>query len=402
MTCAFVYQELASRNPFVQDLEDQGYMLDFVGGYFVIYGLPYLNARGDLAYGDWASPVDLSTDGVLDAPSNHQAWFRGGRPHDQNGRALRLGGGEDKVKVADAFVTDQSFSYKLLDDTGQLRAYRSFEEKVTTYLATITAPALASFPDATPLQALERKAKEQGTPLRLPDTLSSRYHMNDVSRLLIGKRVAIIGLGGTGSYILDFVARTHLAKIALFDDDTVHVHTLFRFPGFVPHSAIGMLKVDALFMQYSNWHSNIVAIPERVTDTNLEKLRDFDFVFLALDDGPSRILIADWLSANGIPFVDCGMGLNRAAEGFNGVVRVTGSDRAAFEATARTRFLPGEDPEGGEYRKQGQIAELNALNATLAIIWFKQHFEIYDREEKAPSIILETSTFEFDKPGGAS
>jgi hypothetical protein len=402
MACVFGFQELANRNRFVQDLEGQGYLLDFIGGYFVIYGLPYLNARGELVYGDWASPVDLSTDGSLDAPSNHQAWFRGGRPHDQNGRPLRLGGGEDKVQVAEDFVADHSFSYKLLDDTGRVRAYRSFEEKVVTYLDTITAPALAAFPDASPLQALERKATEQGTPLRLPDTLSSRYHMNDVSRLLVGKKVAIVGLGGTGSYILDFVARTHLAEIALFDDDTVHVHTLFRFPGYIPRAAIGMLKVDALFMQYANWHGNIVAIPERVTNANIEKLRNVDFVFLALDDGPSRILIADWLSANGIPFVDCGMGLNRVAEGLNGVVRVTGTDRAAFEATAKTRFLPGGDPEGGEYRKQGQIAELNALNAALAVVRFKQHFGVYDRENQSHSMILETSTFEVDKPGEGS
>ena len=43
--------------------------------------------------------------------------------------------------------------------------------------------------------------------------------------------MAIIGLGGTGSYILDFIARTHLERIALFDDDKVHVHTIFRIPG---------------------------------------------------------------------------------------------------------------------------------------------------------------------------
>ncbi len=398
MACVFEFRELANRNRFVQDLEDQGYMLDFIGGYFVIYGLPYLNAQGELAHGDWASPVDLSGDGTLDPPSNHQAWFRGSRPHDQNRRPLRLGGGADHVRVAESFVTDCSFSYKLLDDAGQMRGYKSFEEKVHTYLETITAPALAAFSDASPLQALERKALEQGTPLLLPDTLSSRYHMNDVSRLLVGKKVAIVGLGGTGSYILDFVARTHLAEITLFDDDVVHVHTVFRFPGFI-HRAIGMLKVDALLMQYSNWHSNIVAIPERVTEANVETLRKFDFVFLTLDDGPSRIFIADWLSKNGVPFVDCGMGLNRAAEGLNGVVRVTGSSRAAFESTANTRFLPGGDPEGGEYKKQGQIAELNALNATLAVVWFKQHFGIYDREERSNSIILETSSFEIDKQG---
>jgi len=401
MACVFEFRELVNRNRFIQDLEEQGYHLDFIGGYFVVHGLPNLNERGELAHGDWASPVDLSADGILGAPSNHQAWFRGGRPHDQNGRQLRLGGGPDNVMIKDGFVTDHSFSYKLLDGAGQPRAYQSFEEKVQTYLDTITAPAMAAFPDATPLRALEVKSAEQGTPLRLPDTLSARYSMNDVSRLLTSKRVTIVGLGGTGSYILDFVARTHLAEIVLFDDDKVHVHTVFRFPGFIPR-AIGMLKVDALLMQYSQWHGNIVPVPEKVTEANIEKLRNCDFVFLALDHGPSRIFIADWLSANGIPFVDCGMGLNRAVAGLNGVVRVTGVDRMAFEATARTPFLPGGDPEGGEYRKQGQIAELNALNAALAVVRFKQHLGIYDREDQSPSMILETSTFEVDRPGNTA
>lgn len=396
MACVFEFRELANRNRFVQELEEQGYLLDFVGGYIVIYGLPYLNERGELAYGDWASPVDLSADGVFGVPNgNHQAWFRGSRPHDQNGRQLRIGGGEGKIKINDGLETDHSFSYKLHNQVGEVRDYLSFEEKVHTYLDTITGPAMAKYPEATPLRALEVKSAEQGSPLRLPDTLSARYNMNDVSALLRGKTVAIVGLGGTGSYILDFIARTHLSEITLFDDDKVHVHTVFRFPGFIPR-AIGMLKVEALLMQYSQWHANIVPVPEKITDVNIERLRNFDFVFLALDHGPSRMFIADWVSANDIPFVDCGMGLNRAAVGLNGVVRVTGVDRAAYEATARTAYLPGGDPEGGEYRKQGQIAELNALNAALAVVRFKQHFQIYDRENTSHSMVLETSTFDVD------
>lgn len=299
--------------------------------------------------------------------------------------------------MADGFETDSSFSYKLLDAAGQMRPYRSLEEKVRTYLDTITGPALTLFPDATPLKGIEVKAAEQGTPLRFPDTLSSRYHMNDVSRLLEGKRVAIVGLGGTGSYILDFIARTHLSEIALFDDDKVHVHTIFRFPGFIPR-AIGSLKVDALARQYGQWHANITPIAERISEANVQRLGEFDFVFVAVDHGPSRLFIADWLSANAVPFVDCGMGLNRAPVGLNGVVRITGVDRAAFDTTARTPFLPGGDPKGGEYRRQGQIAELNALNATLAVVRFKQHFAIYDRLDESASVIFETSSFEVDRP----
>ncbi len=398
MECDSAFPALASRNPFIRDLDEQGYLLDFVGGYLIIYGLPYLNERRELVYGDWASPIDLSAEGVLDPPKDHQAWFRGGRPHDASGRQLHLGGGPAKVKVAGEFETDNSFSFKLLDEKGERRPYVSFEEKVRTYLDAITGPALGAFPDSTPLRAIEIKAAEQGTPLRYPDTLSARYQMNDLSRLLVDKRVAIIGLGGTGAYILDYLSRTHLAEIVLFDDDKVHVHTIFRFPGFI-HRAIGSLKVDALFQQYSNWHSKVTPIPVRVTDTNVEQLRRFHFVFIAIDHGPSRIFIADWLSSNGIPFVDCGMGLNRLLGGLNGVVRVTGTDRAAFDATARTTFLPGGDPEADEYRKQGQIAELNALDAALAVVRFKQHFLIYERLDDAASIILETSTFDVDRPG---
>lgn len=394
MVCGSEFRELASRNPFIADLEEQGYLLDLVNGYFVIYGIPYLDGDGSLQHGDWVSGLDLA-EGVIDPPRDHQAWFRGGSPHDGQGRALRLGGGPAKVEIAKGFDSDRSFSYKLTDN-GQLRMYVCFEEKVTTYLDTITGPAMAKFEHATPLAAIERMAVEQRSPLKIPDTLSARYNINDVSALLRGKRVAIVGLGGTGSYILDFVARTHLEEIALFDDDKVHVHTIFRQPGFI-RRAIGRLKIDALAEHYGNWHGAIRGVAERITGENIEQLRSFDFVFISVDDGPTRILISDWLSMNGIAFVDCGMGLNRSVIGLNGTVRITGVDRAAFDQTARTRFLPSQNVEGGEYRKQAQIAELNALNAALAVLRFKQHFGMLDRLGDAVSYTFETASFDLDK-----
>jgi hypothetical protein len=179
MACALGLPELVNHNPFIKGLDEFGYQVDFVGGYFVIYGLPYLDQEGGLKYGDWASPLDLSGP-VIDPPKEHQAWWRGGRPHDQSQRNLRLGGGSAQVTVAQDFVTDYSFSFKLHED-GQPRSYRSFEEKVETYLHAITAPAMAAYPDATPLRGIEIKAAAQGSPLRFPDTMSARYHMNDIS-----------------------------------------------------------------------------------------------------------------------------------------------------------------------------------------------------------------------------
>lgn len=397
MACALGLPELASHNPFIKDLDELGYHVDFVGGYLVIYGLPYLDQDAALQHGDWACPVDL-LDAVIDKPKHHQAWWRGSRPHDGAKRQLRLGGGLDRVTVAPDLITDCSFSFKLLNEDGVARDYLSFEEKTQTYLDTITGPALAAFPDATPLRGIAVKAAAQGSPLRFPDTMSARYHINDISALLRGKKVAVIGLGGTGAYILDFIARTHLERIALFDDDKVHVHTIFRVPGFIP-GAIKGLKVDALARQYGHWHAGIDPIPERITSENIERLAEFDFVFVSVDDGPARLLIVDWLSTKGIPYVDCGMGLNRSTVGLSGFVRITGTDRKAFETNVNSAYLPTENAKDDEYRKQPQITELNALNAIMAVIRFKQHFLLLDRLDDATSYVFDTALLEIDSKG---
>jgi molybdopterin/thiamine biosynthesis adenylyltransferase len=219
--------------------------------------------------------------------------------------------------------------------------------------------------------------------------------MNDVSSLLRGKRIAIVGLGGTGSYILDFVARTHVDLIALFDDDKVHVHTIFRIPGFIP-DAIGRFKVDALARQYGNWHSGLEPVPERITSANIDRLAGFDFVFVSVDDGPARKLIVDWLSGRGIPYVDCGMGLDRSLVGLSGFVRITGTDRKGYDDNVGSARLPVENAKENEYRKQAQITELNALNAVMAVIRFKQHFKMLDRLDEATSYIFDTATMEMD------
>lgn len=396
MGCTSEFLELANHNSFIQDLDDRGYDLDLINGYFVVFGVPYLDQHGALQDGDLALPVELVNNWVIDVPRNHQVWFRGGKPHDEAQRALNVGATDSAVTVAEGLITTHAFSLKLHDSEGRNRDYVSFEEKINTYLDMITAPAAARYEDARPSKRIERKVLEQGTPLRYPDTLSARYHMNDVSFRLRGKKVAIVGLGGTGSYILDFVSRTHLEQIALFDDDKVHVHTMFRIPGFIPE-AVGDKKVNALAEQYGAWHARIKPFSERITLENIGQLSEFDFVFVSIDDGPSRRNIVDWLTSNSIPFVDCGMGLNRSRSGLNGVVRITGVDREAYERTVGTVYLPVAAPQDDEYRRQAQIAELNALNAAFAVIRFKQHFGLFDRVDAGQSYIFETASFEFER-----
>ena len=63
------------------------------------------------------------------------------------------------------------------------------------------------------------------------DTASSRAEIGVVSAKLKGGAVGIVGLGGTGSYILDLVAKTPMAEIHLFDGDKLLQHNAFRAPG---------------------------------------------------------------------------------------------------------------------------------------------------------------------------
>ncbi len=403
MACASEFLELANRNPYVRNLHDQGYDTDLVGGYFALYGLPYLDEHGALQHGDLYTPVPLGADGVIQPGGTHQVWWVGGNPHNKDGVLLSIGAAKAPQQITPRLTTDLAFSLKLKDENHQPRDYISFQEKIETYLSAIVNSAKAMHPDATPLRGIERRASEQGSPLRLPDTSSANYGINDVSDRLRGKKIAIVGLGGTGSCILDFVVRTHLEQIALFDDDIVHVHTLFRVPGVLPKAAIGNPKVDVLAQHYDAWHSGIIPVVARISDENVDRLREFDFVFVSVDDGPSRGFVVEFLSREDVPYVDCGMGLNRShGATLNGVVRITGVDRAAYDRTLSTPYLPTANAKDAEYRKQAQIIELNALNAAFAVIRFKQHFGLYERVGDSAWHTFETATFGADAEGSGS
>ena len=70
-----------------------------------------------------------------------------------------------------------------------------------------------------------------------------------------GLKIGIIGLGGTGSYILDFIAKTYVGEIHLYDSDKVLQHNAFRAPGAPSLQKLNepVLKVDYLYNIYSKF-----------------------------------------------------------------------------------------------------------------------------------------------------
>src|SRR5687768_13896491 len=76
-----------------------------------------------------------------------------------------------------------------------------------------------------------RDEREEESVFNYAETASDRVGIGALTELFKAERVAIIGLGGTGSYILDFVAKTPVREIRLFDGDEFLQHNAFRAPG---------------------------------------------------------------------------------------------------------------------------------------------------------------------------
>lgn len=197
--------------------------------------------------------------------------------------------------------------------------------------------------------------------------------------------VAIVGLGGTGSYTLDLVSKTPAKEIHLFDGDYFLQHNAFRSPGAPPIDELGKKpkKVHYFRNIYSTMRKNIFANDFDIDKSNVEHLRGMDFVFLCVHGGEVKRPIIEKLEEFGIPFVDVGMGVEVVDQQLLGILRVTTSTadkRDHVRDKKRISFSGGRDD--GLYSQNIQIADLNALNAALAVIKWKKLFGFYADFEK--------------------
>ena len=115
-----------------------------------------------------------------------------------------------------------------------------------------------------------------------------------------------------------------------------------------------------------------------LTEETIGELNGFNFVFLCVDKGPVRKLISDYFNKNQIPFIDVGMDLMMGpdAQDLIGTCRVTMSTPSKSDHFHK--HVPmADDLEENLYRKNIQVADMNALNAALAVIKWKQYCGFY-------------------------
>jgi len=375
---------LVSHSPDLKRLRDEGFDLEVRSNYLLIKHVPYVTAASAVAYGTIV--CELSTDGTKAIrPSDHTVCFVGGLPHDNHGAQLdKIMNIPGAVNLANGITADCMFSLK-----PPVGYYENYYEKITMYVNTLAGYAQVIDPTATIKTFTAVEVTEEESPFRYLDAASSRARISGISEKLALPQIAIVGLGGSGSYILDLVAKTPVRQIHLYDADRFYAHNAFRAPGAASLDQLkdSPFKVSYYSGVYGAIHRGIVPHPVAVDDSNIAELQGVDFVFLAMDSGASKKHIVEQPESYGVPFIDVGMGIYRANDSLAGILRTTTSTPEMRDHVRKLHRIPFDDDNEDEYNRNIQIADLNALNATFAVIKWKKLFGFYaDLEHEYHSV----------------
>jgi hypothetical protein len=361
-----------SRSADLQQLRDEGFEIEVFKAYLLIGHVPYVNSKREVAYGTLVTPLTLVNDATT-KPADHVALWVGEYPCDSKGSQLTQLVNNPNVRdeVRPGLVATHSFSQKPTD------GYPNYHQKMTTYIRILEGEARILDPCATAQTFPVIRLTEDESVFCYADTASSRAGIVALSDKLDRHRIAIVGLGGTGAYVMDLVAKTPVKEIHLFDGDTFLQHNAFRSPGAPSGDDLErkLTKVEWFAASYARMRRGIVAHATNVDEASITELKGMDFVFLCIDKGGPKRLIVRYLVENSIPFVDVGMGLNVQEGALGGLVRVTTSSPARNDHLAAR--IPYSDGEDNEYSRNIQIADMNALNAAFAVIKWKKLWGFY-------------------------
>ena len=231
------------------------------------------------------------------------------------------------------------------------------------------------------------------SPFKIPNTFEARAAIGPVQDRIRGQSIAIVGLGGTGAYVLDLIVKTPVREIHLLDFDDVKWHNFMRAPGAPTAEEIEsrrkerVSKVEYYYSKYAALRDGIHPHPVRVDNPSMfaKFLLDhpIDYAFVCIDqltDGDSSRQDAVYraLSEADVPFIDSGVSITLVNRAVTGAVTTS-----AYEAgsDAWKQAIPDARVKGNVpgYRNV-QLPEVNVLAASLAVMEWRRRTEQYVSE----------------------
>jgi adenylyltransferase/sulfurtransferase len=175
-------------------------------------------------------------------------------------------------------------------------------------------------------------------------------------RLLAG-HVAVIGAGGLGSPLIQYLAAAGVGRLTLIDDDVVSLSNLQRQTLFGTGD-VGKSKVDVAQAAVARLNPDveIISRAERLTAHNAASiLQGADIVVDGCDNFATRLAVADAALALHIPLVSAAVG---QFEGQLAVYRGWEANRPCY------RCFVGADPD----RPEASCAEQGVLGALTGVL----------------------------------
>ena len=358
--------------------------MEVSAGWMIVGPVAYRRRDKSVDHGEIAMEVNRQGDNLVQPQDHTIRWVGAEIPCDRDGRRL-----DQLVHDSNTIEIEGRHSPCGMSRKKEGRSYTSYEEKAKTYARLIENGG-----------GLRRSKIRRGSIRELGDARRSRRRgelkgLGKAMRKIEHQRIAIVGMGGTGGYILDMVSKSPVRGIDLFDGDIAENKNLDRWPGNIQEQELegGANKAVLMARIYAESGAEIRGHETRITTENMEKIASADMVFICVDNGESRELIAGELIQRGRRFIDTGIGMDEQDGEIWGTCRVTMFDGDVSCGEEVRRRLPTQDRGENVYDRNIQIVELNAMNAAMAVTAWKQMSGTYRRGRRAAQINLHTASW---------
>jgi adenylyltransferase/sulfurtransferase len=201
--------------------------------------------------------------------------------------------------------------------------------------------------------------------VNLSDTQLNRYARHIIlkeiggegQRRLLDAHVAVVGAGGIGSPVLQYLAAAGVGRLTVIDDDAVALSNLQRQTLFET-GEVGRLKVEAARETIARLNPDVQVRPLglRLTAANAgELLAGADVIVDGCDNFATRLAVADAALALRIALVSAAVG---QFEGQLAVYRGWEADKPCY------RCFVGDDPD----RPEASCADQGVLGALTGVL----------------------------------
>jgi hypothetical protein len=379
-------QRLIDRSNDLQLLQNEGFTIEIANGFIAIHDIPYVTSSKDIMYASLISQLTLKGD-VTVRPNPHTIYFTGEYPCNNDGSPITsIRHSSPNKTLFGSEIAKYMFSNK--PDRGY---YNDYFEKFMTYIKIISSPAI-SLDNTVKISKFKPVVDSVNSVHEYMDTNSSRANIVCINEKLAGQKIGIIGLGGTGSYVLDLVAKTPVSQIHLFDGDLFLQHNAFRAPGAPNLDTLEqqLFKCEYLRLIYSSMHKGIITHNHFIDTEHLVDLDKLDHIFICIDNGGSKKEIVEYLCKKNKSFTDLGIGVDIVNNSLQGTLRSTTALEGNYDHLPQR--ISYSDNGNDEYSSNIQIADLNALNAIMGVIQWKKKLGFYNTDIPALSTLYLTNT----------